>query len=200
MEILDATAANIRRAAEALKAGEVIAYPTETVYGLGVDPLNEAALNRLYAIKQRDPNHPVLLIAANREQVSALVAGMSDAAEKLANAFWPGPLSMLLLPRAEVSKSLLGPAGKICVRVTSHPIAAALCKAFGRPIVSTSANLSGQPPARKAQDVPAGIGLCLDGGPSGAGAASSVIDPDTGEIQREGAISRTAIELVSRVS
>lgn len=198
VELLGATAANIQRAAAALQAGEVIGYPTETVYGLGVDPFNEGALTRLYGIKERDPNHPVLLIAGNRAQVQSLVATMSPAAERLADAFWPGPLSMLLNPLPSVPKSLRGPTGKICVRVSSHPVAAALCDAFRGPIVSTSANVSGHPPARRAQDVPSGVTICLDGGPSGAGAASTVIDPDTGEIQREGAIGREQIEIISR--
>jgi len=197
MEILLPTAANLPRAAEALRAGEVVAYPTETVYGLGVDPFNDAALDRLYRVKRRDPQHAVLLIVGNLDHVAALAAPLSATASAYADAFWPGPLSLLLPPAFGVPPALLGPDGEICLRWTSHPVAAALCNAFGGAVVSTSANLSGQPPARRAADVPEhGVAICIDGGELGSGPASTVFEPESGRIVREGAISHDALARV----
>lgn len=197
MEVLTPTAANLERAAEALRAGEVVAYPTETVYGLGVDPFNEAALDRLYRVKQRDPQHAVLLIVGHLDQITAVAAPLTATAAAYVEAFWPGPLSLLLPPAFGLPPAILGPDGEVCLRWTSHPIAAALCTAFGGAIVSTSANLSGQPPARRAPDVPPrGVAICIDGGELGSGPASTVFEPESGRILREGAISR---ELLARI-
>jgi len=194
MEMLPPTPANIARAADTLRAGAIVAYPTETVYGLGVDPFNPAALEKLYAMKGRDPRNPVLLIVSNRKQLDAIVARVGREAEAYAAAFWPGPLSMLLPAKGRVPQSLLGPTGKLCVRQTAHAVAAALCDALGGTIVSTSANLSGQSPARKATDVPvSGVAMCIDGGELGSGLASTVLDPESGEILREGVIEAEAI-------
>jgi ribose 5-phosphate isomerase B/tRNA threonylcarbamoyl adenosine modification protein (Sua5/YciO/YrdC/YwlC family) len=194
MEILAPTRENIRRAADALRAGEVVAYPTETVYGLGVDPFNESALKRLYDVKKRDERNPVLLIVSSMEQLAPLIGALSERARSYADAFWPGPLSLVLLATKEVPRTLIGQGGKICVRWTSNPIAAALCEAFGGAIVSTSANLSAQPPARFAREVPAhGVAVCIDGGELSSAAASTVLDPETGTILRNGAISAAAI-------
>lgn len=197
MEILPPTAVNLDRAAEALRAGEVVAYPTETVYGLGVDPFNEAALDRLYRVKRRDPQHAVLLIIGDLDQMCTVAAPLSASAVVYARAFWPGPLSLLLPPAFGVPPALLGPDGEVCLRWTSHPVAAALCSTFGGAIVSTSANLSGQPSARRPSDVPTdGVAICIDGGESGSGPPSTVFDPESGRILREGAISREALERV----
>ncbi len=197
MEILKPTVDNLQRAAEALRAGEVVAYPTETVYGLGVDPFNEAALDRLYRVKHRDPHHAVLMIVGALDHLSALAAPLTPRAVAYADAFWPGPLSLLLPPAFGVPPALLGPDSEVCLRWTSHPVATALCTAFGGAIVSTSANLSGQPPARRASEVPEhGVAVCIDGGELGSGPASTVFEPESGRILREGAITR---ELLARV-
>lgn len=199
MEILSPTPANIRRAAEMLVAGEVIAYPTETVYGLGVDPFNEAALARLYAVKKRDERNPVLLIIGGMDQLALITRELTPKAEAYAKAFWPGPLSLVLPGEADLPQSLRGPDGKICVRWTSHPIASELCTLFSDCIVSTSANLSGQPPARSAAEVPSsGVSVCIDGGILGTGPASTVFDPETEEVLREGAISKEVLARVRR--
>ncbi len=197
MEILPVTPGNVVRAAAALKAGEVVAYPTETVYGLGVDPLNDAALDRLFEVKQRDPANPVLLIVSSPAQLDAISPALSPRAARLANAFWPGPLSMLLPCHARVPARVRGPDGRICVRWTSSSTAQALCQAFGGAVVSTSANLSGRPPATRADDVPRdGVALCLDGGELPPGPVSTVVDPETGRVLREGAIGAEAIARV----
>ncbi len=197
MEILPPTPANLRRAADALRAGEVVAYPTETVYGLGVDPFNSAALDRLYAVKKRDERNPVLLIVSSLEQLRPLIGELSERACVYAKAFWPGPLSMVLPTVKGVPGVLLGPDRKVCVRWTSGKIAAALCEAFGGAIVSTSANISGRAPARSAREVPnEGVVICIDGGVLTEGPASTVFDPETGEVLRAGAISGEAIARV----
>lgn len=194
MEILAPSPVNLRRAAEALRAGEVIAYPTETVYGLGVDPFNAVALDLLYAIKRRDEGNPVLLIVSSLDQLRPLVAPLSASAQAYANAFWPGPLSMVLPAAAGVLASLRAREGKVCVRWTSCEVAAALCEAFGGAIVSTSANISGQAPARSVNEVPAeGVAMCIDGGVLADGPASTVLDPESREVLRAGAVSSEAL-------
>jgi L-threonylcarbamoyladenylate synthase len=197
MDILPPIPANLRRAADALRTGEVIAYPTETVYGFGVDPFNEAALGRLYAVKKRDERHPVLLIVSGLGQLIPLTGPLRPMAAAYVNAFWPGPLSLLLPAASGVPSSLRGPDGKLCVRWTSHAIAAALCAEFGGALISTSANLSGQPPARRTADIPSsGVSICIDGGELGTGPASTVFDPESGLVLREGAVSKEALARV----
>ncbi len=191
MEIAAPTPDGTAKAAELLRSGEVVAYPTETVYGLGADPFSAKALDSLYRVKQRDPGNPVLLIVSSMEQLDAIVAGISPSAAAYAKTFWPGPLSLLLRPSRELPETLLGAESKVCVRWTSCAIAAALCDAFGGAIVSTSANTSGEAPAMSPDEVdPVGIALCLDGGRLGPSPPSTVLDPDTGHVIREGAISR----------
>lgn len=191
MEIAAPTSRGIAKAAELLRSGEVVAYPTETVYGLGADPFSVEALDALYRVKRRDPGSPVLLIVSSMAQLDAIVAGISPRAAAYAEAFWPGPLSLLLRPSRELPETLLGAESKVCVRRTSCAIAAALCDAFGGAIVSTSANTSGKTPAMSPDEIePVGIALCLDGGRLGPSPPSTVLDPDTGRVIREGAISR----------
>jgi L-threonylcarbamoyladenylate synthase len=195
MEIVPPTPESIARAARILEAGGVVAYPEEAVYGLAADPFNPAALDKLFAIKRRDPEKPVLLVVSSLDQLSLLVADLSPRAAALAAEFWPGPLSLLLLPLEATPEAIAGADGRVCIRVTASPVATALCEAFGRAITSTSANLSGRPPATRAGEVPRqGVSLCLDGGDLPPGPVSTVLDPETGVILREGAIRRSAIE------
>ena len=191
MEIAAPTPRGLAKAAELLHAGEVVAYPTETVYGLGADPFSVEALDSLYRVKRRDPGSPVLLIVSSMEQLDSIVAAISPRAAAYAEAFWPGPLSLLLPPSPELPETLLGAESKVCVRRCSCAIAAALCDAFGGAIVSTSANTSGKAPAMSSDEIdPVGIALCLDGGRLDPSPPSTVLDPDTGKVIREGAISR----------
>lgn len=197
MEMWPPTPEGIHRAADALRRGEIVAYPTETVYGLGVDPFNEDAIRRLFELKGRDPSNPVLLIVAGRRQLDDLVGQMSPKAAAYAEAFWPGPLSMLFPISRLVPKALCGEDGRICVRWTASVVAADLCYAFGSAIVSTSANLAGGEPARKPQDVPSeGVSICLDGGELPLSAPSTVLEPESGAILREGAIGRDRIQAI----
>jgi len=151
---------DIAAAVAALRAGGVIAYPTEAVYGLGCDPLNDAAVAALFELKQRPPGQGVLLIAADFTQVEKYTdaAAVPPQALARARATWPGPHTWVF-PRAPwVPEWLSGTHSGIAVRVTAHPLAAALCRAFGAPIVSTSANRHGEPPARSAVQVRTAFG------------------------------------------
>lgn len=154
---------DIEAAAEALRAGGVIAYPTEAVFGLGCDPVNATAFARLFALKQRPPAQGVLLIGADFSQVDKYIdaAATPAAALERARATWPGPYTWVF-PRAAATPAwLAGAHAGIALRVTAHPVAAALCRAFGGAIVSTSANRHGGAPARSAADVHAVFGADL---------------------------------------
>lgn len=137
-------------AAVFLREGGVLAYPTEAVFGLGCDPHDEAALNRLFALKERPPTQGVLLIAADFEQVRPYIdfGRVSDEVLAQVRASWPGPNTWIFPRSAHVPAWVAGAHDGIALRVTSHESAAALCQAFGGALVSTSANPHGQPPAR----------------------------------------------------
>ena len=191
MEIIDPTPEGIDKAAAALRGGKVVAYPTETVYGLGVDPFSEEALGALFVVKGRERGNPVLLIVSSLKQLEGIVPQLSPRAAAYAEAFWPGPLSMLLPCSRDLPEALSLDASRVCVRWTSSTIAASLCEAFGGAIVSTSANAAGEAPAVSPAGIDlVGISLCLDGGRLEESAPSTVLDPQTGEVIREGAIAR----------
>jgi len=147
--------ATLTAAVAALRAGGVVAYPTEAVYGLGCDPRNRAAFQRLLAIKQRPETIGVLLIAADFSQVEPYIDAKSVPVQALARALgtWPGPHTWIF-PRADdVPEWISGSHAGIALRVTAHPPAAALCRAFGGALVSTSANRHGEPGLRTAREV-----------------------------------------------
>lgn len=153
-----------RRGAAVLAAGGVIAYPTEAVYGLGCDPLNARAVERLLALKRRPRDRGFILIAAAREQLAPYIGPLEDTAVVEAmDTSWPGPTTWLVPPAVSVPRWLTGRFSTLAVRVTAHPIAAALCEEFGAPIVSTSANRHGAAAARTALKVRAIFGRELDG-------------------------------------
>jgi L-threonylcarbamoyladenylate synthase len=183
-------ATGLKRAAEALRRGEVVAYPTDTVYGLGVDPANHEALNRLFELKGRERNRAVILIAYSVEQLEDYTGKLPARAAALAKQFWPGPLSLLVPPIAGVEPLLLGASGKLCVRVPALAAARELCAAFGGAITSTSANVSGAAPALNAEDAAlSGVAVVVDAGILATSKASTVYDPDERKILREGAVS-----------
>lgn len=152
----------LRRAARALRAGGVIAYPTEAVWGLGCDPSDEAAVRRLLSIKCRREEKGLILIAAEFEQLLPYVRPLG--AERMAEIFstWPGPVTWLLPTHAWVPRWLRGAHDTLAVRITAHPTASALCRTYGGAIVSTSANIAGRPPARSALKVRRQFGGMLD--------------------------------------
>lgn len=188
MKRLFPDAAGIAEAAEILCTGGVVAYPTETVYGLAANPFDEAALDHLFEMKGRTENHPVLLIIEGLDQLPPLVAEVTPRAHRCMDKFWPGPLS-LLLPAASNLPQRVAPKGRVCVRWTAHPMAQALCRAFGGAITSTSANRTGAPPARSLDELKLpGLDAAIDGGTLPPTQPSTIYDPEFGEIIREGAV------------
>lgn len=152
----------IKRAAAALTAGGLVAYPTEAVYGLGCDPLDYDAVRRLLIAKHRPVQKGLILIAADFEQLEPFVESPTGDVYDKALSTWPGPVTWVMPARKNVPVWLRGDHAGIAVRVTAHPVAAELCRAFGGAIVSTSANLAGQPPARTALQARLRTGKVLD--------------------------------------
>ncbi len=171
--------ANIETALSALRAGEAIVFPTETFYAVGVDALNQRALQRLFELKGRDPDKPVALIAADLEMVARIVTEIGPPARRLADRFWPGPLTMVLPARHEVAPELTNREGGVGIRVSPHPIALELTRRLGSPLTATSANLAGRPPARTLDDAWASFGDAIagyiDGGTLNGDLPSTVI-------------------------
>ena len=152
----------LKQAARAIRAGAIVAYPTEAVFGLGCDPDDLAAVWRLLTLKQRSVEKGLILIAASFEQLSPYLAPMEKDIEKKVLASWPGPVTWLLPARDDVSPLLKGKHKTIAVRVTAHPVARALCQVLGHPLVSTSANIADARPARDALTVRRIFGDTID--------------------------------------
>jgi L-threonylcarbamoyladenylate synthase len=190
VRIVTPSADNLTAAAAVIHDGQIVAYPAESMYGLGVDPFNETAVNRLYTAKGRDTKNPTLIIVSDYDQLDTVVTQVSDAARKYMLTFWPGPLTLVLPASPRLVRGLLGENGRVAVRMPQSEIARQLCTAVGHAITSTSANRSGMPAARSAQEVTIeGVDLVLDGGILLDGEPSTVFDPDKGIVYREGAIS-----------
>ena len=178
----------IQAAVAALCADGVVAYPTEAVYGLGCDPASRQAFDTLFALKRRPPEHGVLLIGAQFAHVAPYIGDASAEAIARAQETWPGPHTWIFPRSATTPGWLAGAHAGIALRVTAHPIAAALCRAFGGAIVSTSANRHGEPPARTFADVSAAFGdelsYILDGATGGLEMPTPIRDAISGEIVR----------------
>lgn len=168
--------------------GGLIAYPTEAVYGLGCDPENGHAVRRLLALKARPEHKGLILIAADWAQLEPYVRGLGQTAMAAIHATWPGAVTWLLPARRETPRWLTGEHQTLAVRVTAHPLAAALCRQWGGALVSTSANRASQPPARTALGVRRALGTGIDYllvGPCGGNARpSSIRDGRTGAVLR----------------
>jgi L-threonylcarbamoyladenylate synthase len=183
----------IARAVDTLMAQGIVAYPTDTLYGLAVDPRSDAAVERLFAVKGRPAGLAIPLIAASLEQAQDL-ATFTDVDLRLARAFWPGPLTLVLTPRQPLAPRVLGSGQTVAVRVPANNVACALAAAFGFAITATSANRSGDAPARSADAALTALGdvidLVLDGGPSASGPASTIVETGMGgpRLVRAGAV------------
>ncbi|HPG38654.1 MAG TPA: L-threonylcarbamoyladenylate synthase [bacterium] len=192
----------IFRAAKILQKGGVIAYPTETVYGIGCNIFDDKAVNRIYTIKQRDKGKALIVIAADIIQISDIVESIPEEAEKLIENFWPGPLTIVFETSSTLKEFPFGKSKTIAIRIPDNPICLSLLKISGFPIVSTSANISGQPSATKAQQVFDQFGseldLIIDGGEALTSQPSTVIDitKTPPRILREGAITPLEISTV----
>ena len=198
-EILLPTRENIKRAGKLIRAGELVAFPTETVYGLGADGLNAAACKKIYAAKGRPSDNPLILHFANLSQVER-AAKILPAAEKLYAAFCPGPLTIILPKSKFVPDDVTGGLSTVGVRFPDNDVARALIKAADCPIAAPSANLSGRPSPTNPQavydDLRGKIAIILDGGACQFGVESTIIDVtvDVPEILRPGAITKEMLE------
>jgi L-threonylcarbamoyladenylate synthase len=170
----------VRRAAEILERGGLVAFPTETVYGLGADAANEKAVARLYAVKGRPADHPVIVHFASAEQAFAWAREVPEAARQLAARFWPGPLT-LILKRSKLAQDFVtGGQETVGLRVPSHPVAQELLKEFKKGIAAPSANrfglVSPTTVAHVREDLGDEVDLVLEGGPSEVGIESTIVD------------------------
>ena len=169
----------IEKAGEILRAGEVVAIPTETVYGLAANAYDGEAVSKIFKAKGRPQDNPLIVHIAKVETLSDLVAEVPKAAEKLAAAFWPGPLTIILPKSEKIPDAVSAGLPTVAVRMPSHPVAHAVIEAAGVPLAAPSANLSGSPSPTNAKyvldDMQGRIPLILDGGSSAVGVESTVI-------------------------
>ncbi len=170
----------VKRAAELIACGGVVAYPTDTVYGLGADPHNLRAVQRVFEMKGREASKALTLILADVGQLEGLVSYMPNAAKKLMAAFWPGPLTIVLPLAPGLDLPALRGSETVAVRVPASALCRALAQLSGTPLTATSANLSGQPEPTTAEQVAATLGphldLIIDGGPSPLRVPSTLVD------------------------
>lgn len=187
------------RALEVLWGGGLVAFPTETFYGLAADIRQEAALQSLYAAKGRDPGEPLLILVDGAAAVDRLALRVSPLARRLIRVFWPGGLTLVFEAGPSISGLLTAGTGKIGIRWSSHPVAAALSAGLGGPVTGTSANRSGFPPCVDAREVEAQLGgrvdLILDGGRTAGLAPSTVLDvsSEPPKILRRGMVPEDAL-------
>lgn len=192
----------IQQAARYLREGSLVAFPTETVYGLGADALNADAVRRIFAAKGRPPDNPLIVHIADGEQLPTLVREIPAVAQTLMDRFWPGPLTLLFKKSANVPGVVTALLDTIAVRMPNHPVALALIRESGTPIAAPSANVSGKPSPTSAshvmEDLSGKIEFVLDGGETSVGVESTVLDitQPVPVILRPGGITKEAIERV----
>lgn len=196
-------ASQIDKAVEILKAGGIVAFPTDTVYGLGGDAFNSEAAERIYVVKQRPRYLPVPVLVADVAQVTAVTDSVSDVAQRLMKHFWPGGLTLVLPKAASVPGSITAGGDKVAIRIPNHIAPLTIIRRLGIPIIGTSANISHKPSAVTAQQVERQLGkqidLIVDMGRCPGGLESTVVDV-TGEmpvILRQGVIPEDEIRRVS---
>jgi len=194
---------SLREAGEVVRGGGVIAFPTETFYGLGVDPLNAPAVQRLYDLKGRSPQtSPILVLIRSRRELRALVSEITPAAERLMQACWPGPLTLVFRAAEAVPSVLTAETGTIGVRLSAYPDVQRVLEIIGGPLTGTSANRTGQPPATTADEVERAFGADVDqivnGGPTPGGLPTTVVDTTVSppRLIREGCVSHASLRAV----
>jgi len=197
--------AHIEEGIATLKRGGTVSFPTDTVYGLGVDIYNEGAIKKIFKLKGRPESKALPILVADVAQLEEMVEEVPSLACRLMQHFLTGRLTMILPKTSKVSDIITGGADTVAVRITEHPVPIALIEGLGSPIVATSANLSGKPSALTAEEVIKQFGnsvdYVVDGGRSPAGRESTIID-FTGQkpkVVREGAIKRSELELFCKV-
>lgn len=190
----------LERACLVLRSGGLVAFPTESFYGLAVDISREDAVHRLFRVKGRSPDQPVLLLLPSLESVEDLAVNIPPAARRLMDRFWPGALTLVFEAAPAVSSHLTAGTGTIGLRLSSHSLATALASTLGTAITGTSANPSGLPPACTVEEVAQSLGphldLILDGGRTAGGLGSTVLDVtvDPPHILRQGQVDRDSLE------
>jgi L-threonylcarbamoyladenylate synthase len=192
-------AADLDAAVATLRAGALVAFPTESVYGLGADARSAEAVARLVALRGREAGKPILVLVRDLAMAESLSAGFPPRAIRLAERFWPGPLTIVVPARTGLAEPLVAGTGTIGVRVSGHATAAALVAALGGPVTAPSANPPGAEPPRRLEEARAYFGdrvaVYLDGGTL-PGGASTVVAVDRHEVRvlREGLVSRAAVD------
>lgn len=171
---------DISKAAELLKLGGLVAFPTETVYGLGADGFNKDASRKIYAAKGRPSDNPLILHIADWEQIDKIASRVSEEADKVMRAFWPGPLTVILDKKEEVPYETTGGLDTVAIRMPSHPVARRLLKESQVCVAAPSANISGRPSPTTAkyviEDMDGKIDMIIDGGEVGLGLESTIVD------------------------
>ncbi len=202
MPLIGSDAVAVAAASDALAAGRLVAFPTETVYGLAASVLDIAAVGRVFEAKGRPSDHPLICHIASADGLAALVDEVTPAARALAAAFWPGPLTLVMHRSPSVPDAVTGGLDTVAVRVPAHPLALALLRRFGGPVAAPSANRFGRPSPTCAADVVDELGdavaVLLDGGPCAIGIESTVLDltSDPVQVLRPGRISAEQVAQV----
>ncbi|MFH1480748.1 MAG: L-threonylcarbamoyladenylate synthase, partial [Pseudomonadota bacterium] len=184
------------KAAHVILSGGLVAFPTESFYGLGVNATDAGAVERLFKLKKRAADHPILVLLPSLTQLTEYVVHISDTALKLIEKFWPGGLTLVFEASPKLSPLLTAGTGKIGIRISGHPIAGVLARMVGRPITGTSANISGRPACNTPEEVSHSLGkavdMILDGGRTAGGKGSTVLDVTVNppRILREGIVGR----------
>ncbi len=195
----------VGQAAGKITAGGVVVFPTRGLYGLGADAFNLSALERVYRIKQRPENKPILVLVRFVDDVLRLAAEVPETARRIMDRCWPGRVTLVFAARPEVPGLLTAGSGKLGIRLPGHPVAAALVAAAGGPITGTSANIAGEPGVSQVEDlskeVADRVDLILDAGPLEGGAGSTVVDVtvDPPRVLREGAVPVSELESLLRM-
>jgi L-threonylcarbamoyladenylate synthase len=195
--------AMLDEAVRVLRAGGLVAFPTETVYGLGARALDERALARIFEAKGRPAHHPIIAHVEDEAQARALAASWPDEASRLARAFWPGPLTLIVNRADHVPAAIAGGAGSVAIRAPSHAVARALLAALGEPVAAPSANryqgLSPTTAGHVVKELGAAVDLVLDGGPCEAGIESTVVDVRSAppHVLRPGALRIAALRAIA---
>jgi L-threonylcarbamoyladenylate synthase len=191
---------SLAHAANLLRSGGVVAFPTETYYGLAVDPFNRQALERLFRVKRRPHQLPILVLVAGVDHLPLLTGEVPELYHRLIECFWPGPLTLVCPALPSLSPQLTGNTGTIGVRQSPNETAAALITAFGGPVTATSANLTGFPAAVSASEVArmfdSEIDLIVDGGTTPGGSGSTLVGIERGVLVciRKGKIGFSAVQ------
>lgn len=194
----------LQEAAELLRTGETVAFPTDTVYGLGAHALNAEAVQKIYEAKGRPSDKPLIILICDKKQLEEFASGISEAAQKLIDVFWPGPLTLVFKQRPDtVPDYVTRGLETVAVRMPDHPVALQLLQMAGIPIAAPSANLSGHASPTDAEqvhrDLDGRIAAVVDGGICSVGVASTILDVsgDTPVILRRGTITREQMEQVT---